>query len=200
MNMTDAILVRDSAEELDCRIDAACGRIAPLWPLKHFVAVNPFFGLRDHSFQDASDTLARITGSSLYMPRAYFREQVANGRIAHEDIEQAIARCGSRLDATAVERALAVEAPQPKMGMASVSEVLDRVEGGIWTPFVTERISLHCAAYFDLGQAMVGMPWRNLSLYAAWCKAAAIDRSPAMMGLGDFRTAVASLPAGGICD
>jgi len=195
MNMTDAIIVKQSAEELDRRIDAACARIAPLWPLKHFVAVNPFFGLVDHSFQEASDTLARITGSSLYMPRAYFREQFANGRITHEDIEQAIERCGSQLDAAAVERAIATEAPQPKMGMASVSEVLDRVEGGIWTSFVTERISLHCAAYFDLGQAMVGMPWRTLSLYAAWRKAAAIDRSPAMMGLGDFRAAVARLPA-----
>ncbi|MGQ9862491.1 MAG: YbcC family protein [Thiobacillaceae bacterium] len=182
------------AAELDRRIDAACARIAPLWPLKHFVAVNPFFGLIDHSFQDASDTLARITGSSLYMPRAYFREQLANGRITREDIEQAIARCGSGLDAAAVERALATEAPQPKMGMASVSELLDRVEGGIWSSFVTERISLHCAAYFDLGQAMVGMPWRDLSLYAAWRKAAAIDRSPAMMGLDDFRAAVARLP------
>ena len=194
MNMSEIISEKKSTAKLDQRIDAACARIAPLWPLKHFVAVNPYFGLRDQNFQDASDTLARIVGSSLYMPRAYFREQFANGRIAREDIEQAIARCGSRLDAQAVERALATEAPQPKMGMASVSEVLDRVEGGIWTSFVTERISLHCAAYFDLGQAMVGMPWRNLPLYGSWRKAASIDRSPAMMGLGDFRSAVDKLP------
>lgn len=195
MNMSETILAKESAALLDRRIDAACTRIAPLWPLKHFVAVNPFFGLRDHSFQDASDILARVVGTSLYMPRAYFREQFACGRIKREDIEQALERCGSQLDAAAVEHALATEAPQPKMGMASVSEVLDRVEGGIWTAFVTERISLHCAAYFDLGQAVVGMPWRSLSLYASWRKAAAIDRSPAMMGLGDFRAAVARLPA-----
>ncbi len=195
MKLNDTNFATPPVAELDRRIDAACARIAPLWPLKHFVAVNPFFGLRDHSFQDASDTLARITGSSLYMPRAYFREQLASGRISRADIEQAIARCGSRLDVAAVESALASEAPQPKMGMASVSEVLDRVEGGIWTAFVTERISLHCAAYFDLGQAMVSLPWRDLPLYDSWRKAAGIDRSPAMMGLGDFRAAVAELPA-----
>jgi uncharacterized protein len=183
------------AAELDRRIDAACGRIAPLWPLKHFVAVNPFFGLRDQSFQEASDTLARITGNSLYMPRDYYREQLAAGRISREDLRQAIARCGSRLDAETVERTLATEAPRPKLGMAAVSEVLERVEGGLWSSFVTERISLHCAAYFDLGQAIVPMPWRDLSLYESWRKAAAIDRSPAMMGLHKFRTAVAKLPA-----
>lgn len=183
------------AAALDPRIDAACGRIAPLWPLDHFVAVNPFFGLADHLFQDASDLLARITGNGLYMSRDYYREQLACGRISREDIRQAIVRCGSRLDADTVERTLATEAPRPKLGMASVSEVLERVEGGLWSSFVTERISLHCAAYFDLGQAIVAMPWRDRSLYASWRRAAAIDRSPAMMGLNRFRAAVVDLPA-----
>jgi len=181
--------------ELNRRIDAACGRIAPLWPLKHFVAVNPFFGLRDHSFQEASDTLARITGSNLYMPRDYYREQLATGRISREDLQQAIARCGSQLDMSIVEWTLTAEAPKPRLGMAPVSEVLERVEGGLWSSFVTERISLHCAAYFDLGQAIQAMPWRDLSLYASWRKAAAIDRSPAMMGLHHFRAEVGRLPA-----
>lgn len=183
------------AGALDRRIEAACGRIAPLWPLMHFVAVNPFFGLRDQGFQEASDTLARITGNGLYMPREYYREQLASGRISREDLRDAIARCDSRLDVKTVERTLAEEAPRPKLGMAAVSEVLERVEGGLWSSFVTERISMHCAAYFDLGQATVPMPWRHLSLYASWRKAAAIDRSPAMMGLGRFRAAVERLPA-----
>jgi len=180
--------------ELDRLIDTACSRIAPLWPLKHFVAVNPFFGLRDLSFQQASDTLARVAGTSLYMPRSYYREQVATGRISRQDIEHAISQSGSQLDLATVEQTLNAKAPQPRMGMAPVSEVLERVEGGIWTSFVTEQISRHCAAYFDMGQAMISMPWRNKSLYEAWRKAASIDRSPAMMGLGDFRAEVANLP------
>ncbi len=189
---------QDSAQEgcveLNRRIDAACARIAPLWPLKHFVAVNPFFGLRDHSFQDASDVLARVVDGSLYMSRAYYRDQLLKGRITREDLEAAIALTGSDLKVEEVERALATEAPQPKMGMVPVSEVLQAVEGGLWSSFVTERVSLHCAAYFDLGQAVVPMPWRDRTLYAAWLQAARIDRSPAMMGLGDFRAEVAALP------
>jgi uncharacterized protein YbcC (UPF0753/DUF2309 family) len=181
-------------ESLNRLIEAACDRIAPLWPLKHFVAVNPFFGLADHSFQAASDLLVRIIGSGLYMPRDYYRAQLATGRISREDLRQAIVRCGNQLTIETVEHALASEAPQPKLGMASVSEVLERVDGGLWSSFVTERISLHCAAYFDQGQAIVAMPWRNLSLYASWRRAAAIDRSPAMMGLHKFRAAVAKLP------
>lgn len=175
-------------------IDAACARIAPLWPLQHFVAVNPFFGLHDQSFQDASDILARITGTGIYMPRAYYRDQIAAGRIVRKDIVIAIFRCDSTLAPDDVERALATEAPRPKLGMAAVSEVLERVEGGLWSSFVTERISLHCAAYFDLGQATIPMPWRDQSLFAAWCEASAIDRSPSMMGLFGFRQSVSRLP------
>jgi len=185
---------RTRSTDIDRLIDTACERIAPLWPLQHFVAVNPFHGLRDMSFQQASDTLARVVDTSLYMPRSYYREQLAQGRISQENLQLAIARTGSKLDVAVVQRILAERAPRPKLGMGSVSEVLDRVEGGIWTSFVTERISLHCAAYFDMGQAVMAMPWRDRPLYTAWRTAAAIDRSPAMMGLGDFRAAVGRLP------
>jgi len=180
--------------KLDEQIDAACARVAPLWPLKHFVAVNPFFGLSDKTFQDASDTLARILGHGIYMSRDYYREQQATGRITPADIQAAIKRCNSQLTVTDIERTLACPAPKAKMGMAPVSRILERVEGGLWSSFVTERISLHCAAYFDLGQATISMPWRDLSLYGAWRKAASIDMGPAMMGLGDFRHAVSLLP------
>lgn len=195
MNLTDATQALTAAEQLDARIDAACARIAPLWPLKHFVAVNPYFGLRDLHFQDASDLLARVAGSSLYMPWDYWREQVDSGRITPEDIDEALTRLGSALDVQDVLHTLSTRAPKPRLGMAPVSVILERVEGGLWSSFVTERISLHCAAYFDLGQAFVAMPWRGQGLYASWKAAAMIDRSPAMMGLGDFRTAVARLPA-----
>jgi uncharacterized protein YbcC (UPF0753/DUF2309 family) len=194
MNLTDATPALAAAQQLDARIDAACARIAPLWPLKHFVAVNPYFGLRDLRFQDASDLLARVAGSSLYMPWEYWREQIASGRITPEDIDEALTRLGSALDVQDVLHTLSTRAPKPRLGMAPVSVILERVEGGLWSSFVTERISLHCAAYFDLGQAFVAMPWRGQGLYASWKAAASIDRSPAMMGLGDFRAAVARLP------
>lgn len=181
-------------EDLDQRIDDACERIAPLWPLKNFVAVNPFFGLRHLTFQQASDTLARIAGSKLYMDWSYYRELINDGRIARADIAQAIERCGSGIDVPTVEWTVNAKPPRPNLGMASVAEVLQRVDGGIWTSFVTERISLHCAAYFDLGQAMIKMPWRDDSLFQAWRKAAEIDKSPAMMGLENFGKKVAELP------
>ncbi|MGZ7294670.1 putative inorganic carbon transporter subunit DabA, partial [Streptococcus pyogenes] len=72
-------------------IDRACNKIAPLWPLKHFVAVNPFLGFSDQSFSATSATLRRVAGVDMLMPRNFYREALAAGRIEDRDLEAAIA-------------------------------------------------------------------------------------------------------------
>ena len=67
-----AVAAYDSAA-LTATVESACQRIAPLWPLNAFVAVNPYFGLRHQDFEQASETLARVAGSPLVMPRRYYR-------------------------------------------------------------------------------------------------------------------------------
>ena len=92
------------------QIDAACNRIAPVWPLDRFVAVNPFHGLRDQRFEQAAETMRRIAGARMYMPRSYYREQIEAGRITDEDLDAAAARCGSDLSAADLRQAAAVDA------------------------------------------------------------------------------------------
>jgi hypothetical protein len=46
--------------EVEAAIGVACGRIAPLWPLDHFVAVNPLFGFADQPFPATCATLRRV--------------------------------------------------------------------------------------------------------------------------------------------
>ena len=50
---------------LEERARRACARVAPLWPLRDFVAVNPFLGLADRSFLEAAVTLRRVAGRDL---------------------------------------------------------------------------------------------------------------------------------------
>lgn len=72
------------SEMLD-KAQSTCRRIAPLWPLKNFVAVNPYMGFSDRPFWQAHETLNRLTGTGLSMPRAYYYEQIVQGRITRED-------------------------------------------------------------------------------------------------------------------
>ncbi len=192
-DMTDHDIDDPAAAALTQRIDAACARIAPVWPLDRFVAVNPFHGLVDQRFQQAAATLHRIGGARMYMPRAYFREQLEAGRIADADLAAAAAHLGSELTPEALRRAAADEGACGA-GVPLLTAVVDELDADDWSGFVVERISHHCAAFFDMGQATWKQPWAGMSLYASWRRFAALDYSATMMGQPGIRTRVKALP------
>ncbi|MHB1684552.1 MAG: YbcC family protein, partial [Bacilli bacterium] len=189
MNVMDAY-----ESQLMDKADAACQRIAPLWPIKHFVAVNPYFGLSDQSFWQAHNTLERIAGVGLCMPRAYYREQIASGRITRADLAAALRELGSSWDVPAFERVLARETPSSAAPFTLVTDMLGGLDDQDWSNFVVERISQYCAAYFDEGQALWSMPWRDKSLYSGWLEFTRLDKSPWMMGVRGMGEATTALP------
>ena len=72
--------------ELQAAVAAACGRIAPLWPLKHFVAVNPFLGFADRPFHATCTTMRRVARIDMLMPRSFYRQALADGQIEDADL------------------------------------------------------------------------------------------------------------------
>jgi uncharacterized protein YbcC (UPF0753/DUF2309 family) len=191
--------------QLDAAIATACNRIAPLWPLKHFVAVNPFLGFSSQTFAATSATLKRVAGVDMLMPRAFYREALATGAVEDADLAAGLAKVPSNLVAPgSVEalRAAAARDPQPahrpRAVVATIAEVLDALAGGdrhaSRTAFMIDEISKWCAAYFDEGQAAWQLPSRKLPPYAAWRNAMRHDRNPEAMGIRGFRANVAAMP------
>jgi uncharacterized protein YbcC (UPF0753/DUF2309 family) len=181
-------------------IERACKRIAPLWPLKHFVAVNPFLGFADRTIGDAAAYLQRVGKTDMLMPRAHYRDQLQSGAFGQTDIAAAISQTRAELSVKEVVEALKSAAPEETGGVVStVAEVLDRLADGdreaSRTAFMIDEISKWCAAYFDEGQANWKAPWRKLPPYAAWREAMKFDRNPETMGIKGFRRTIASLPA-----
>jgi hypothetical protein len=179
---------------IDDRIEAACDRIAPVWPLDRFVAVNPFHGLRHERFQQAARRLRHIADARMYMPHAYYHQQITDGRIDDEALRIAAARCGSDLDPAAIAAALAEAEPAPAPGVPLLTAVLDEMEADQWSSFVVDRISHHCASYFDMGQATWKQPWQGTCLYQSWRRFAELDYSVAMMGISGMRRRISTLP------
>jgi len=101
-----AVTAVDKSISLKSTIEAVCQRIAPLWPLDAFVAVSPYFGLRDQDFEEANDTLGRVARSSLLMSRRYYGEQISTGRIVRADLEKALKEHGLDMTASEVEKTL----------------------------------------------------------------------------------------------
>uniref|UniRef100_UPI002ACDE4D3 putative inorganic carbon transporter subunit DabA n=1 Tax=Chloroflexus sp. TaxID=1904827 RepID=UPI002ACDE4D3 len=80
-----------TAETVIAAAKRAERQIAPLWPLRTFVAVNPYLGLIDHSFAQAAQLLARRAGAKMTAPRAFYAEAIQSGRITDADLAAAIA-------------------------------------------------------------------------------------------------------------
>ncbi|HWA59834.1 MAG TPA: DUF2309 domain-containing protein [Caulobacteraceae bacterium] len=183
-------------------IRQACERIAPLWPLSSFVAVNPFLGFSTLDFGEAAAAHRRLTGAKMLMPRSFYRAAFDEGRITRTDIAAALARSGTgSLSADEVVRALGqdrAESTRPSDRIATVAEVLDGLSAGdrqvSRTAFMVDEISKWCAAYFDAGQAAWAAPWRGEPLYAAWRWAMRFDQNPQVMGVTGFSETVAAMP------
>ena len=176
------------------QVDEAIARIAPLWPLSRFVAVNPFVGLSGMSFAEAARVLERNGGTALTLPPYYYRELHASGKITAEDLAQAIGEVKADIspgDLVSILHADAWELSCTSLALPSAR--VDSESGTRWGAFVTEEVSKCCAAYFDGGQALWGFPWKSIPLFAAWRAAAALDRNPEVAGLRGWRDFVRGL-------
>ncbi|MDU3099435.1 MAG: putative inorganic carbon transporter subunit DabA, partial [Bradyrhizobium sp.] len=198
---TDPVDTATDVRLKEC-IDSACQRVAPLWPLKHFVAVNPFLGFTGQSFAATAATFERVVRTRILMPRAFYRQALDDGRIDDAALARALDIHPSvGLDVEQLkQQARATAAPSsPPAVVATVAEVLDRLAEGdryvSLVAFMIDEISAFCAGYFDEGQASWPSPVRSLKPYAAWRRLAAYDRNPEVMGLTGFRNAIAELPA-----
>ena len=192
MTVIEAIGNRETS--LIDKVNAACQRVAPLWPLKHFVAVNPYFGLSQQAFWQADNTLKRIAGTGLSMPRTYYQQHIASGRITRADLAAALQGFGNPWSIPAFEQALARKALPPAPVRILITDILSDLDHQDWSNFVVERMSQYCAAYFDEGQAFWPLPWRDQSLYKGWLAYTLIDKSPWMIGVRGMAKATAALP------
>ena len=184
----------------------ASSRIAPLWPLRHFVAVNPFVGLTGQHFTAASELLSRVAPGGVRMDMAFYREKFLSGEITEPDLEAALCRAKETpgteaalwngLNPTKLRLALFRPTGDETVPEATLTlaEAFDQTHGTAWAAALTESIADFCAAYFDQGQSAWRMPWQGEPLYRAWKEAASIDRKPEILGLKGFRARVGKLP------
>lgn len=183
-------------------IASACDRIAPTWPLDQFIAVNPYWGWRGSSAPDAAATLGALAGTSLTMPRAWFRSEHAAGRLAAEHIHAAATTLG---DPTLAEAARGVLQQSPNQAqpvlhtMALATDVRDLggppQPGQTWADLVTHQISQHCAAHFDRWQGS-WHPAQDVDLFSGWrTQLSASHGVKWRRGAGWARAQIATLPA-----
>jgi uncharacterized protein YbcC (UPF0753/DUF2309 family) len=180
-------------------LDRACQQIAPVWPLGNFVAVNPYLGFAEHSFEEVADRMAKTAGARTAMPADYYLAAIDDGRLQRQDIAAALAvRGGAVQDGDAqrlVDRvrergASTWDGPQ----VPTVADAAGTLTGHDWNALVVERVSSWAGHYFDEGQVMWPSVDRDAGVYGSWREEAKLDRTPEVMGLPGFRRIIADLP------
>lgn len=184
----------------------ACQRLAPLWPLQNFVAVNPFLGLSDRSFVDSCELIRRVTPGGMQMPLSFYAEKYHAAEIRSEDLKTALTRAPKVLPAPWAEEAKkltpndlieALGKEEEDFGepdILTIADALDRSSGSDWNTQIIEVIAQFCASYYDRGQSAWKQPWADQPLLTAWREAASLDAKPEFQGLKNFRQFVQKLP------
>ncbi len=183
-----------SAEEIDAARERAVRAIPPLWPLSDFVAVNPFLGLTDRTFEEASVWLERSSGARTTMPRSFYAEAIDAGDITRADLTAALSEGqGAGLGLGDLERGARMR-DRALVAAPTVADVALRVLDVDVPRLVVERIASWAGTHFDRGQAGWASPWRHEFPYRAWRGQAVLDRAPELLGLADLRAFAADLP------
>lgn len=187
--------------------------IAPVWPLKDYVAVNPYAGIADRSFLNARAFLRVFSNCETLMPIDYYAAEFQRGKFSEIDIAVAM----DELSQSGIAQVWSVNEIVDRLAKVDVSEYSDETEQANrrnsdrqvrtvtelfsvgnridWNEAVVEEVSKYCAAYYDQGQAIWSNPHANRNLFQSWRASAQHDLNIEILGLKGFRKFVAALPA-----
>ena len=192
--------------EVDSASRAACSRIAPMWGLDSFVAVNPYWGFRGSSFLSTAQSLREYSDAALLMPAAHYRERFNRGDFSKASVAQSIAtlkrtgQLGSEVDEAemlqdALQLLRAPVSPVESLPiLLSIAEVYDCRMGSSYEPLITEEIGRFCALYFDRGQAAWSFLGKHTDMFSAWKLFATTDRTLEIRGVPAARHFFKALP------
>lgn len=174
----------------------ACKKIAPVWPLENFVAVNPYLGFTDKKFDNVAQELAVAGGVQMTLPLSFYQEKINKGTITVEDLAAVLKRKNSDVTVDQFLKNLQKHNPEAAQGatIASVADIATKHTGKDFNRLMTNRISVWAASYFDNGQATWKVADQNSELFTAWKAEASVDRTAELSGLKNFRKLVKLVP------
>jgi hypothetical protein len=165
------------AAELRQTAARVCDKLAPVWPLDRFIAVNALWHNVDRPFAEVAARMERVTGSILAMPLAYYHQAWLRGDIRREHLKRALAERGDTQSEFAAIAGLKRAPAAAPPGLSLLSDVLDErrdlSRAPAWRELITQQLSQFAAAFFDSDQN----DWRDASqsdFYRAW-RAALVD-------------------------
>ena len=179
-------------------IEDAIGAIAPNWPLDRQIAVNPYWGFIDRTFDQAAATLRRLVGSRFTLAPSEYLSAWRGGEITQAALGRALAESSASVTLDCAVASLQIRRPFCT-GLPLLSDFLDeRATPGAtprWCDTITQQVSQYCASYFDEHQA----DWhrgQTGGLFRGWRDSLERDHAlESLMHAPQIRVRVQDLPA-----
>jgi len=206
----DSLHLAEHLQEILSRVQDT---ITPVWPLKDYVAVNPYSGMTNRKFTNAREFLRVFSDCEMLMPLSHYADQFSEGQFSTEDIESAVqeltlhhrtlespptaARVVDRLNQVIADRFNTADESamtNVERKIRTVAEILDRQSDEQWSSSIRDEVSQICASHYDEGQANWASPFKHLSLYTAWRSSALHNYNLEILGLRGLRSYVSKLP------
>lgn len=175
----------------------SCKRIAPAWPLKNSVAVNPYLGLSEFSFNSAAKLLKERSDINMTMPLEFYLDQIKQQAILDSDIKRALDKNKFRI--TEIElfknRAqLLSSVPETPFKFTTIVDLAEKTSAVVVNDSFVDLISSWASAYFDEHQALWNTTNSDEDLFVSWKNDAKVDLSTDLMGIKKFRSTIKQLP------
>ncbi|NMM49011.1 YbcC family protein [Marinigracilibium pacificum] len=181
------------SKTLEGLINKACKRIAPAWPLDNSVAVNPYVGLSDLSFDKAAKVLNDRGNIQMYMPITFYLAQYQNNNISEDALKKALEK--KNINTTVKEFINSVQKLEEREKTNPTLKILSDMakdQYNIDLPkILIEFTSSWISTYFKNPESSKN---GSEEMFTNWKKNAQVDLLPEIMGFKGFRNAVKSLP------
>ena len=178
-------------EQVQNSIEKACKRIAPAWPLENSVAVNPYLGLSDKTFEQAAEILKYRGDIQLYMPLDFYLKQIKEVKICFSDIEKALET--KNRDESVNEFLNQVkylsEKDSKKQKIATLTNIAEANSGGNFSEVMINQISEWMASYFNKAEET-----SPEQMFQLWKSDASLDLMPEFSGIKNFRSSIKIMP------
>lgn len=178
--------------------------VPPVWPLKDYVAVNPFVGLTHRTFLAAGARLRGFRDVRMLPSLDQLQEMHERGAFDEEDLIASVELCRDmysdwcghlsvdQLAGALLDRQM--NESETYRGPRTAAALLAELTGEDWGRSVTNLLSTFCGSHFDEGQAAWPSPWKHLPLFEAWRESSQVDQRLDRMGVAAFGEFVAQLP------
>ncbi len=161
------------------------------------IAVNPFLGLSNYSFDEASKILMERGDFHTTMPLSFYIEKYSNGKINEKILQESIGKNNSLEEFIEEAKSYLISGEdridyhRPTIGLIDLAE---GISGKKINDFIIEKLANFAAAYFDENQALWQTADKSKNLYSSWKLESKIDRSYELFGMKDFNFFLSVLP------